>query len=663
MRSFFAYLVLFMIGHGLGAQTFYEGLRSKADKTSGLYGFVNPKGKWVVEAKYDTIIQEFRYGQAIVKKDGKCGTINTKGEAQIPFRYRWIASESRGRYPVQNEAFQWGFCDASGAEIIACQFENFRFSQRHKELIVQQERKWGVINGQGEVLIPFLYRDIKSDPQKKAYLLTPLPVWNASSIGGEAHFQIACDSLHYLGEGRYATTMIGKKALLNENGKTLLPYAYDYISAFYQGLAIVRKDTLYGVVRKDGTWLLALQYRNIRFQEVYLEVGQYLLGRIFYSLYDYRGNALSLPVYTSFRAPTEGLIPVQDQHARWGLLTPEGQNVMSCIYDSLGNFQNGLAICGLYIKGPERMFFSLINKQGQTVVPSEHFQEWRSGKLKVNADGFWTWVHPKVPYDTFYIQPDQRLIYRKGGKYGLLDRNGNALSSAVWDDMRYVEGSACYSVEKDHQPGLLCNDGKVVLKPTRRFQFIGEYREGLFIAHHKGAYGFCDSIGDIWISTRYEAVHSFCEGLAAVKLKGKWGFVNRDETLVAQPWYEKVCSYSNGKAMVQENGLWFFIDKNGRTLADIKADTIIQTGTHYLFLQSGKWGLLNQEGKEWIPAKYDEIMLQAQGYFILVEEGRFGLIGPDGSLLRNTRYLGLGFHVDQTVVVAEQEAQRLQKWR
>jgi hypothetical protein len=645
------------------AQTYYEGLRSKVDKASGRYGFVNAKGKWMVEPKYDSILQEFKYGQAIVLQNGKCGTINAKGETQIPFQYRLISAESRGRYPVQNDQYKWGFCDATGTEIIACQFENFRFSQRQKELIVQQERKWGVINGQGEVIIPFLYRDIKSDPQKKAYILTPLPTWHAAKIGGEDHFQVACDSLHYLGEGRYAATMIGQKALLNEQGQSVLKTEFDYISSFFKGLAIVRKDTLYGVLRKDGSWLLELRYRHIRFQEVYLEVGQYLLGRTYYSVYDYTGKALSLPMYTSFRAPTEGLIPAQDQHSRWGLLKQDGQSVMSCIYDSLGNFNEGLAICGLYIKGPERMFFSLINKQGQTVVPSEHFQDWRSGKLKVSADGLWTWVHPKVPYDTFYLQPDQRLIYRKGSKYGLLDPSGNTISTATWDDMRYVPGSACYSVEKDHQPGLLRNDGKVVLKPTRRFQYIGEYREGLFIAHHKGAYGFCDSIGDIWISTRYEEVRSFSEGFAAVKLKGKWGFVNRDETLIAQPWYESVCPYAKGKAMVQENGKWFFIDKNGRALADIKADTIIEVGTRYLFLQSGKWGLLNHDGKEWIPAKYDNIEPQAQGYFILIEDGRYGLIGPDGSLLRNTRYLGLGFNADQTVVFAEQEASRTQKWR
>jgi hypothetical protein len=55
-------------------------------KKDGKYGYINAKGKLVIKPVYDNV-DAFHNGIAVVKKNGKWGVINTKGKFIVKAKY------------------------------------------------------------------------------------------------------------------------------------------------------------------------------------------------------------------------------------------------------------------------------------------------------------------------------------------------------------------------------------------------------------------------------------------------------------------------------------------------------------------------------------------------------------------------------------------------
>src|SRR5690606_38660524 len=80
-------------GESLEFNDFSEGLAAvnKNDK----YGFIDTKGKVVIEPKYDWA-SSFSDGLAIVSAEGLYGAIDKKGKTVIPFEYQALADFQEG---------------------------------------------------------------------------------------------------------------------------------------------------------------------------------------------------------------------------------------------------------------------------------------------------------------------------------------------------------------------------------------------------------------------------------------------------------------------------------------------------------------------------------------------------------------------------------------
>ena len=101
-----------------GSQSFSEGLclvefgnsDKKGSFSSGKFGYMDKKGKIVINPKYDSA-KDFKNGKAIVELDGKSFFINTKGERISPL-YKDLYYESDGLVKVrvgENFNYKYGF--------------------------------------------------------------------------------------------------------------------------------------------------------------------------------------------------------------------------------------------------------------------------------------------------------------------------------------------------------------------------------------------------------------------------------------------------------------------------------------------------------------------------------------------------------------------------
>ena len=189
-------------GESLEFNDFSEGLAavSKNDK----YGFIDTKGKVVIEPKYEWA-SSFSDGLAIVSVEGLYGAIDTQGKTVIPFEYQALAD------------FHDGFAAAA----------------RPPKDPEDYESKYGLINKQNEVVIPFMY-----------------------------------ESMGNLSESLIAVKKDGKWGYVDTKNKAIIPITlkYETVNDFSDGLAAVfsyeeNSDNLkYGYIDKTGKLVIPMQF-------------------------------------------------------------------------------------------------------------------------------------------------------------------------------------------------------------------------------------------------------------------------------------------------------------------------------------------------------------------------------------------------------------------
>lgn len=189
-------------GESLEFNDFSEGLAavSKNDK----YGFIDTKGKVVIEPKYDWA-SNFSNGFAIVSAEGLYGAIDKEGKTVIPFEYQALAD------------FHNGFATAA----------------RPPNDLEDYESKYGLINKQNEVIIPFMYEEMGN----------------------------LCESL-------IAVKKDSKWGYVVTTNKAIIPItlAYEMVNDFSDGLAAVfsyeeNSDNLkYGYIDKTSKLVIPMQF-------------------------------------------------------------------------------------------------------------------------------------------------------------------------------------------------------------------------------------------------------------------------------------------------------------------------------------------------------------------------------------------------------------------
>jgi len=114
-------------GMTLEFRGFHDGLAAICDAKSKSWGFINTKGKWIIQPdmNYRTV-GDFHDGLAFVQEpiENKWGAINTKGELIIPFMYvNRPADFSEGLSAVRNQEDKVGYIDKTGNLVIPFSYE------------------------------------------------------------------------------------------------------------------------------------------------------------------------------------------------------------------------------------------------------------------------------------------------------------------------------------------------------------------------------------------------------------------------------------------------------------------------------------------------------------------------------------------------------------
>ena len=219
----------------------------------------------------------------------------------------------------------------------------------------------------------------------------------------------------------------GKWGYINKKGEEVIPFIYDEIWSYSEGLAFVKKDGKWGYINKKGEEVIPF---------IYDEIWSY----------------------------SEGLAFVK-KDGKWGSIDRNGKEVIPFIYDNVKDgFSEGLAC----VKKDGK--YGFINKKGKEVIPFIYDNIWSfsEGVASVKKDGKWGSIDRKgkevIPfiYDNIWSFSEGLASVKKDGKWGSIDRKGKEVIPFIYDHiLGFSKGLAL--AQKDGKWGLIDKTGREVI--------------------------------------------------------------------------------------------------------------------------------------------------------------------------------------------------------
>lgn len=444
-----------------GAGSFREGLA--AVKTGEKWGFIDQKGQEVVPPKYDDV-HHFREGFAAVCmgdwKTGKWGFIDRTGKEIVPPKYDDAYAFCEGLALVLLED-QFGFIDTAGHEIVPPKYDDaFAFREGLAKVWIAggEDRspwaagKWGYIDKTGHEVVPVIYEQAGAFHEGLACVVKDGMMGFVDETGAVVipliyHYErpfngiyaaYEGDILPFFSEGLAALWgMDGQGGLygyIDQEGKVVIPFTYDYAGPFSEGLAYVSKgasiwyendeenneDGKFGYINKAGEVIVPLEYDcdyvghgtlyNWRFVDGYAQVSQKGTSRwdVKYGLVDQTGNVV-VPIRYHWMERMVGELSFAGYgvdysgHGYWtsiGLVDATGEEIVAVdFYAWIDDFSEGYA-CVRYGGeagdglASEESRYGFIDMAGNEVVPCifQYAGSFSEGMAAVHLDGKWGYI-------------------------------------------------------------------------------------------------------------------------------------------------------------------------------------------------------------------------------------------------------------------------------
>ncbi len=575
-------------------------------------GCISLSGKEIIPFEYDGIkISSLR--AIVFTKVGnqfKYGLIDLTNKTLIPQQYKSIQPLGSLRYAIENFEAKTALFSDNGKQITEFNIDSIS-SFKQNMAIIYQNLQQGLIDREGLVKIQATYREIKITDDGKVFSRQAND-WSFLDGQGSVKQTLRADSIIVADKNLLQIKTAGKVALSDRQFKPITPLRFDYLSDFEKGKALFLYNKKFGVVREDGSVLIAAQFDELK------RDGSFFIGRNKGNgksssiVMDFQGAQLNLKSYESIGAFNENFFPVMSRNF-WGGINAAGAEIIACVYDSILQVETGNVVVKF------RGQYGVVNLKEEWLVTP------RNNKLKLIGENRFMEFSPTHTYLKSF---DGNVIYFTENKIEV--RRGmmieNLPSGTVWE----IDLNGVIVDRQVHPEGLI--------------EMIFSETEGLRGIKKNGQYGFVDSRGRLRIANRYDDIKPFQQNLAAIKIRGKWGFINHEDRIAIQPAYEEVTSFENGFALVKQKGLYGMIDLSGKQILPTRYDRIKSLSDKYLLIEQQKLvGLADTQGKVWINPKYHHIKYASEGYVIIERDEKYGVVTLQGVSTIPLVYDGISF--------------------
>lgn len=449
----------------------------------------------------------------------------------------------------------------------------------------------------------------------------------------------------------------------DSTGKVIIIPAYDAAHLFHGEFAIVMLGYKYGLINRKGDEVIKPQYKYMHREKNYYVVQPNEEKRYYINEKNERVDDFDDPIYQKIKTTL---------NRRYGRNVKNvvrlHKNYYQATYDTsyIALEQFGYHH---YTKDVTESLYFLCNEKGDMLsVPS-------FGNIRM--------LCPEMYYVGYVgYEEDARILNAKG----IVINKIKAMSTIECGVYRFNTDKGWYIVDSADCKLYTCANNILELGPyknnyahatlnttgkseqvlvdtkakpfTKPHHYLGDYSEGLCLFQEQNVLcGYIDEKGNEIIPATYTRAYDFKEGLALVEVKGDFYYIDKTGKKVLEvPFkYERSIQKSDRAGRMNISDRDFYGFSNGLAL----------------FEKEGKYGYINKEGKEVLPAEYAyaEPFLNGVAIIYLPSDSIKGLfthyaIDAQGKKLHHFGYLYDAQTITQYAMGFNQSAtMKTKKWR
>ena len=481
---------------------------------------------------------------------------------------------------------------------------------------VKERGMWGTVNGAGKVVIPISYdrlglslsdagaqeEDLSSEEGRGNLIeVEKGGLRGFFTRSGKEIIPVSYENRSIWKEGALAVRGKDKKISFYKDDGTLISHtAYDQVSDFENGMAIVKRGATYGYLALDGREVKPV-YQEARFFEDGLAAVKEK-GR--WGVIDKTGRYVVPPTYKDTGAAfEEERLAVKNQKNLWGYIDREGQEIIAPIYKAVSpTFSEGYADVQ-----DESKLWGFIDTEGRVTAKPQFkavltpFSEGLAGVKTIDGNG--------------YAKPDGTIAFM-----------------ADYDQLFPFEDGLAEIREGEVETHAVRS------RPPISIGIGWGWGDWLaFRHHHHHPWGWGIGV-PIWYPGWYDY-----ETVPSITVKR--GYIDKSGKVIASPANDRVFSAGKKGILLSKDGRYGWVNREGTYIAHTIYTGLLPDEEDGVLLakdENKKWGLLSMEdGQELLPFSYKEIRSLGSGYFGYKEEDKWGIAGNDGSRLTAPLYLAV----------------------
>lgn len=477
-----------------------------------------------------------------------------------------------------------------------------------------------------------------------------------------------------------------KVGLCKLSGELILPIVYDDITAC-GNYFILCKDNQYGLTDKEGKWVLSLNYSSIEykgednfivkefpyltnikgekisdnivcdyisFEKTHKGFAIYQLTlkeQTLYGFIDAQGTELTKPIYEEVRGFNEGYAAVKRK--RWGFIDVKGKEVIPLIYADVKDFYKGYS----WVLDSHTYLWGVIDYAGEIVTPFifDYCPIWDKDNdiAPIETD-----KGPKflVNYKGDQIIQNNGKLMEITSKFGLVFTPSEGISRTRIVKNHKLDysvwwGSHSREVYKEYKFGYINISGKEIVRP--RYNIASDFNsdfakvgiippkvmpEFLKKVQSKQYDDMIDSLAMTDEEKETYLLQSYCL-TGRINKKGELLVKNDNCEAFIPVKFDWGYDYKEGLSRVvifsDESEDYYFIDLSGNIVLDCSKYSEagdFSEGMAKVRL-ANKWGYINFDGTEIIPAKYDKVENFNNGLAVVHIGDKWGRINKHGEII------------------------------
>ena len=427
-------------------------------------------------------------------------------------------------------------------------------------------------------------------------------------------------------EGLAPASMNGKYGYINRKAEIIIPMKYMRATQFINGYAVVYNDYYCGLINTKNDTILPFEFMGL---------GGLPTNQMFISSKDFKSysiitvdNVTILDNNFTHIKNVFNKILLTKRNAKWEVRNMEGKLLMNDLFDEINVYKKQKLI-RLKIDN----HYGFINENGKIVIPFE--------------------------YERFLAISEGLMASKKNQKWGFIDAFGNEIIAFNFDDAEtFTNGYARVKLGKKYnlvnQEGtfMLSEDAEMIsrmypslwlkigsvdsfkihsqnLNPITSlyFEFVGHPHFNRVSFKKSGKYGFLNKDGQVIIDNQFEKASSFKQGYAYVRLNGKEGIIDTLGNAILPIIYDKRIGYREGEGVLEKDRK-FGVYSNTQIVVPLIYEGI--TGTQFgrfITKLNQKYGLVDLNNKVILLNQYDEIVDASYGFGCKVRQNeKWGFI-------------------------------------